>query len=59
MNILFYKNKTVQPERGGIDRVTDVLGRAFENRHNVYYLMAICEDVSQNRDKVIPIFPWV
>ena len=50
MNILFYKNKTVQPERGGIDRVTDVLGRAFENRHNVYYLMAICEDVSQNRD---------
>ena len=50
MNILFYKNKTIQPERGGIDRVTDVLGRAFENRHNVYYLMAICEDESQNRD---------
>lgn len=50
MNILFYKNKTIQPERGGIDRVTDVLGRAFENRHNVFYLMAICEDESQNRD---------
>lgn len=50
MNILFYKNETIQLERGGIDRVTDVLGRAFEKRHNVYYLMAVCEDESQNRD---------
>lgn len=50
MNILFYKNETIQPERGGIDRVTDVLGRAFEKQHNVYYLMAVCEDESKNRD---------
>lgn len=50
MNILFYKNETIQLERGGIDRVTDVLGRAFEKQHNVYYLMAICEDESKNRD---------
>lgn len=50
MNILFYKNETIQLERGGIDRVTDVLGRAFEKRHNVYYLMAVCEDESKNRD---------
>lgn len=50
MNILFFKNETVQLERGGIDRVTDVLGRAFEKRHNVYYLMAVCEDEIPNRD---------
>lgn len=50
MNILFYKNETIQLERGGIDRVTDVLGKAFEKRHNVYYLMAVCEDESKNRD---------
>lgn len=40
MNILFYIFSTVDPEHGGIHRVTEVLLKAFAKRFNVYCLMA-------------------
>ena len=48
MNILFYKHTTINPLKGGIDRVTDVLYKKFKEEHNVYVLML--EKVAENTD---------
>lgn len=48
MNVLFYKHTTINPLKGGIDRVTDVLYKKFKEEHNVYVLML--EKVAENTD---------
>lgn len=50
MNILFYINETLQPEKGGIHRVTDVLIELLSKEHNVYCLMAV-NDESRKLDE--------
>lgn len=39
MNILFFKHSTIDPLKGGIDRVSSVLYTKFKESHNVYALM--------------------
>lgn len=41
MNILFFHSLTIDPNKGGIERVTHTLGQEFERlQHNCYFLAA-------------------
>ena len=43
MNILFLHNNNIDPNGGGISRITDVLARAFLDKGNQVYYMAVVE----------------
>lgn len=55
MNIVIYNEETINPQLGGVKRVSYILNKAFQSEHNIYCLMPLkLEDMNEDNYYYFP-----